>query len=235
MASKIWKSLLPKNSHSNFFNSDLRVWIDSNIQKVCKKAVGSFSWQTVFSFSIWLIWNWRNKRIFQPDFTMPNNPKELILMRVQEWVESQRLEVLKPSKQIRLVVWSFPSSGWVKLNIDGSSKGNLGASSRGGLIRDDAGQWIVGFGINIGVYSVTMTELGLFFMVYLLSGLKVSAKSRWLLIRRLLCTFSTSLLIIAAPLGRWLKPVRSSFIVNGFARWTILIERVILQLTAWLI
>lgn len=53
----------------------------------------------------------------------------------------------------------LPPSGWVKLNTDGSSRGNPGEATGGGLIRDETGKWLVGFGLNIGICSVTAAEL----------------------------------------------------------------------------
>lgn len=51
-----------------------------------------------------------------------------------------------------------PSNGWVKLNTDGSSLGNLGRASGSGLIRDANGGWIKGFTCNIGVFSSVDAE-----------------------------------------------------------------------------
>nr|GEY08460.1 ribonuclease H protein [Tanacetum cinerariifolium] len=41
--------------------------------------------------------------------------------------------------------WTFPGVNMLKLNTDGSSKGNTGPSSFGGLIRDGKGRWICGY------------------------------------------------------------------------------------------
>ena len=47
----------------------------------------------------------------------------------------------------------------MKLNTDGSSLGNLGLVGGGGLIRDENGDWIVGFARNIGITTSFQAEL----------------------------------------------------------------------------
>ncbi|KAG2685816.1 hypothetical protein I3760_10G143300 [Carya illinoinensis] len=58
------------------------------------------------------------------------------------------------NRNIRVVKWLKPKSGWVKLNVDGSCRGNLGTCGGGGVIRDHQGKVkaafskIFGFGTN---------------------------------------------------------------------------------------
>ena len=51
---------------------------------------------------------------------------------------------------IKQVRWEKPSMGWVKLNTDGFANASSGAAGGGGLIRDDRGNWIVGYSRKIG-------------------------------------------------------------------------------------
>ncbi|KAG6702808.1 hypothetical protein I3842_07G054300 [Carya illinoinensis] len=61
------------------------------------------------------------------------------------------IPVLNPKpKRVRVVRWTRPRQGWVKLNIDGSSLGNLGHSGAGGVIRDDNGRLIVAYSVSLG-------------------------------------------------------------------------------------
>lgn len=51
LATHIWKSFLPVEAHSDFFASDLKVWIDSNL---CKNS-RTFEWQSFFTFASWFL------------------------------------------------------------------------------------------------------------------------------------------------------------------------------------
>lgn len=50
---------------------------------------------------------------------------------------------------IKQVRWEKPGSGWMKLNTDGSSNESLDTARGGGLIRDERGNWVVGFSRKI--------------------------------------------------------------------------------------
>nr|POE87207.1 putative ribonuclease h protein [Quercus suber] len=43
------------------------------------------------------------------------------------------------------VCWHQPPLSWFKLNTDGSSLGDPDLAGRGGLIRNDKGEWVKGF------------------------------------------------------------------------------------------
>ena len=47
--------------------------------------------------------------------------------------------------------------GWVLLNTDGVSKGNLGTAAGGDVIR---GEWLSGFTENVGTYKLVKAEVG---------------------------------------------------------------------------
>ncbi|EOY33605.1 Uncharacterized protein TCM_041535 [Theobroma cacao] len=49
---------------------------------------------------------------------------------------------------------------YVKLNIDGSAKGQSGMAAAGGLIKDENGNWIVGFTFKIGGRVVSSRPKG---------------------------------------------------------------------------
>lgn len=59
----------------------------------------------------------------------------------------------------RWVRWLWPQIGAVKLNVDGSSKGNPGMAGFGGVIRGDQGRWIVGFQGSLGIAGNLEAEL----------------------------------------------------------------------------
>lgn len=60
---------------------------------------------------------------------------------------------------LRLVRWMWPQTENVKLNVDGTSRGNPGKAGFGGLLRGDDGRWIFGFKGSMGVADNLLPEL----------------------------------------------------------------------------
>jgi len=57
------------------------------------------------------------------------------------------------------VSWELPPRGWWVLNTDGAVKGALGPAGAGGVLRDDKGEWILGFSEYLGHCSTLTAEL----------------------------------------------------------------------------
>ncbi|KAK9031798.1 hypothetical protein V6N11_056086 [Hibiscus sabdariffa] len=55
--------------------------------------------------------------------------------------------------------WSRPPPGWIKGNVDASVDTANGLAAIGGVIRDEHGDWIVGFTRHVGRCSVLLAEL----------------------------------------------------------------------------
>ena len=60
---------------------------------------------------------------------------------------------------MKCIRWERPRSDWRKLKSNGSSLGNLRLASGGGVIRDEIGNWVVGFSRRIGVTLSFEAEL----------------------------------------------------------------------------
>ena len=58
-----------------------------------------------------------------------------------------------------LVRWERPGQGKLKLNIDGSAQGNSGLAGGGGVLRDDQGNWVLGYSRKIGRTTSFLAEL----------------------------------------------------------------------------
>lgn len=58
-----------------------------------------------------------------------------------------------------IVHWFPPTKGSFKLNIDGASKGNLGSTSCGGVLRSHDCSFVVGFSCYFGMSTNTFVEL----------------------------------------------------------------------------
>ncbi|XP_061344134.1 uncharacterized protein LOC133290088 [Gastrolobium bilobum] len=67
------------------------------------------------------------------------------------------------------ISWQFPIEGYVKLNTDGTARGNPGPAACGGVIRDSSGRWLHGFACKLGVCSAFKAELR-----GILRGLKIA-------------------------------------------------------------
>ncbi|KAK7849068.1 putative ribonuclease h protein [Quercus suber] len=71
--------------------------------------------------------------------------------------------VLEPNmgkdRCLRQVQWLKLADGWHKLNMDGSVVSSCGLVGCGGLLRDSAGQWVVGFAKSICSSSSIAAEL----------------------------------------------------------------------------
>lgn len=72
--------------------------------------------------------------------------------------------------------------GYIVLNVDGSSIGNLGPAGFGGIFRDNDGSWMHGFVGSIGHANNLLTEL-----LALYNGLSLAwRKGYWGLIATLI-------------------------------------------------
>lgn len=71
-------------------------------------------------------------------------------------VTSQVFNFSQVGSTAREVVWTPPLGNIIKVNVDGSSLGNHGPAGFGGLIRNNAGEWICGFSGSCG-YADNLT------------------------------------------------------------------------------
>ncbi|KAK2641265.1 hypothetical protein Ddye_023028 [Dipteronia dyeriana] len=70
------------------------------------------------------------------------------------------LEMLRlVTRKCRLVTWSRPLSGWIKLNCDGSCRNNPGSSGGGGILRDMDENFKAAFSAHFGLGTNNGAEL----------------------------------------------------------------------------
>ncbi|XP_010484806.1 PREDICTED: uncharacterized protein LOC104763089 [Camelina sativa] len=126
----------------------------SKLQNVClgdNVEQEGYSWATQFVVVIWWAWKWRCGNIFEST------------ARCRDRVGGR----VRPNRGMRMIAWSPPSVGWVKLNTDGASHGNPGLATAGGVLRDSDGAWIGGFAFNIGICTAPLAELwGVYYGLY---------------------------------------------------------------------
>ncbi|KAI5314876.1 hypothetical protein L3X38_044052 [Prunus dulcis] len=157
-----WNAILPAYAH-NFFRLDAQPWMKVNMLSKAKWN-GDVPWSTVFVFTCWQLWCWRNKHVFQNEDTVPFSPRQVICGAAQEWIKSSSNRTIGENKVQIHVAWEPPKPGQFKLNVDGSRKHVTGCSGARGVIRDSFGDWVSGFAVNLGKGQVLEAEIwGLFF------------------------------------------------------------------------
>ncbi|BFG29433.1 hypothetical protein CerSpe_157060 [Prunus speciosa] len=128
-------------------------------------------WSTVFVFTCWYLWKWRNQFVFCEEEPLPFRPSTTILKAANEWSSNAFVTQAKTPKTLVSLAWEPPATGGFKLNVDGSRKNSNGAIGAGGVIRDSTGDWVTGFTVNLGKGQILEAEIwGLFF------GLKLAAE-----------------------------------------------------------
>lgn len=160
----VWRILVPPRRAFQFFNQSLFDWLYSNLG-------GNFSsWPTLFGMAVWWGWKWRCGNVFNTNGrcrdrvkSLRNGAKEVLAANVIHRDGSgvrARIE--------RMIAWTLPRPGWTKLNTDGASRGNPGNATAGSVLRDEAGDWIGGFSLNIGICTAPLAELwGVYYGLYI--------------------------------------------------------------------
>ena len=140
----VWIQLGSHYLNPYFFSQGTREWLISNSNLKSSQNAAGIPWNILFSYAIWMIWKQRNRACFSNKKANPNLVK-VITMQAMEFM----LCASKPTRNNHLVVkqasWEKPDPGWIKLNTDGSSSGSVGIAVGGGLIRDEFGNWLIGF------------------------------------------------------------------------------------------
>ena len=152
----IWYQLGIDNNNRTFFSLNINDWLTSNAKS--KRTPSNHPpWSTTFLFAIWLIWQQRNHVVFRGKRANPQLAKAIVAQAMEYTLCINRPNCNQPwvSKQIS---WERPDRGWFKLNTDGAASGPTNRASCGGLIRNDQGNWLMGFSRNIGQANSFMAE-----------------------------------------------------------------------------
>ena len=100
--------------------------------------------------------------MFDADFEESTNPLNFIKFKSVQFKEACRFEDnngVKKAKEWRLIGWDCPPPGWYKFNTDGAMKASCQVAAAGGILRNDQGNWLVGFAMNLGNYSALVAEI----------------------------------------------------------------------------
>jgi len=68
------------------------------------------------------------------------------------------INIVSPNVKV-FIKWKPPIESWIKLNIDGASKGNPGSVGGGGVFRGHSSKWIKEFSANFEHCTSVKTEL----------------------------------------------------------------------------
>lgn len=95
---------------------------------------------------------------------IPKNPPSAIDLRILcalglEGISPQGLDRNPISSREAKDVWHPPPKGYLKYNIDGASKRNLGATRYGGVLRDEVGIVLFIFHYHLGHATNKLEEL----------------------------------------------------------------------------
>ncbi|KAG7548857.1 hypothetical protein ISN44_As12g040050 [Arabidopsis suecica] len=141
----IWERLVPPRWRQSFFSKSLLEWFFVNLGE--NGDVEGRQWSTLFAMVTWWGWKWCCGNVFGTNGKCRDRVK--FLKDLAEEVTKAYLATEDGNRQMgrveRLIAWTPPREGWLKLNTDGESKGNPGLASAGGVLRDAEGRWCGGF------------------------------------------------------------------------------------------
>ncbi|OMO90214.1 Endonuclease/exonuclease/phosphatase [Corchorus olitorius] len=158
-AIKLWRAFKPPPSALESFNQDFQSWLKTNCLDSLASNLYNIPWKVVFPFIVWRIWNMRNKILngeSPPNFA---HVVESTRNQIVEFFACSNMANNTSNKRTILIGWVPPPEGYIKINTNGSSQGNPWKAGAGGIIRDSAGSFYVGFSRHLGVATSTSAEL----------------------------------------------------------------------------
>ncbi|KAK9988335.1 hypothetical protein SO802_028574 [Lithocarpus litseifolius] len=160
VAASCWQSLGMGVLSFDFFSLDLRSWLANNCKTTSASNHLQISWIVIFAVGIWALWSHRNRVVFK---NMPSSQAihRDIIHRAVEYALVAQSTITKQPRIARNIRWERPNRGWYKLNTDGSSLGNPGMASGGGILRSESGTWVKDFTRKIGIATSFVAECGL--------------------------------------------------------------------------
>jgi ribonuclease HI len=159
LAKSIWCNLLNNEAREFFFSSALDDWITMNMRKECGRN-SNLRWSCLWATTCHFLWLWRNREVHGDARTRPTQPWNYIVSWVLQYMTADvRSVVLSNRTKVEVsIAWQCPEDGWLSLNTDGASRGEVIAGC-GGLLRNSNGQWLGGFSKNLGRCNAYLAEL----------------------------------------------------------------------------
>ncbi|KAF7813509.1 ribonuclease H [Senna tora] len=159
-AVNLWNMLVPPSELANFYHCDFRNWVELNLRLDLGMS-SSLEWKQVWVTGMWLLWLWRNKALFDENFSRPYEPHCCVLEFVGNY--NSAVDVFSTNRtpslpRESLVAWEKPPDGWAKVNSDGAVRVIDGMFACGAIVRDHNGSWIVGMTRQLAPCSVLKAE-----------------------------------------------------------------------------
>ena len=157
-ANQVW-TLLNNTIDSVAGSMPFNFSIENNLRNKLVSNAGSLYWNVIFASTLWQLWKARNSLQFED---VVSKTDQIALKSINFAKEVINAFQSKNSGFVnnfeKLINWSFPPTGRIKINTDGSVVDH-GWASFGGLARDDQGRWLEGLCGRIGYASPLKAEL----------------------------------------------------------------------------
>ncbi|KAF7813360.1 putative reverse transcriptase [Senna tora] len=158
----IWLRMVKPCHWPIFFNANLQSWIHLNLTK--QLGFLELDWGIVFATTSWSLWRWQNDDVFNNGRDKDIDPFFTIIHRIKGFIiafqNGHHGAAKKASREERMIAWTKPEMDWVKVNVDGAcSRSEVVRAACGGLVRDNNGNFLVGFTRNLGDCSATQAEI----------------------------------------------------------------------------
>lgn len=134
---EVWENFPPPCYTNELELSD---WLKVNCSFKGNSGLFNIPLNVLFPFILWNIWTHRNRVIHGPPLHINSRSLSTSIRYsvVEFWASMPRL-TCRSSVDSRLISWSPPAVGTIKLNTDGASRGNPGVAGVGGVFQDGYG------------------------------------------------------------------------------------------------
>ncbi|MBA0637780.1 hypothetical protein Godav_005178, partial [Gossypium davidsonii] len=153
---EIWHLIIPTTQLRNFFSAPMVDWLTSNSQLLSSNKQSDSSWPCLFGIILWCIWKNQNLIIFKGNGLSSKD----IISASYSWAKHF---LYTYNEGMDLQPKQFPirqNSGiYVVLNTDDVVHSVSGLSATGGVIRNNKGEWILGYNCCLGKCFAATVEL----------------------------------------------------------------------------
>ncbi|XVF12875.1 hypothetical protein REPUB_Repub08aG0157600 [Reevesia pubescens] len=157
-ALEVWPLMVGNGNLSSFLNKQFHDWVKSN-SILSTSHDSSIDGCILFVCILWSLWKCRNFRIFEGKCCTSHEAYTYAYKLSRDITLAWSHKSNHVTKQPSWVKWECSSTSMFTLNTDGAVKNGTGRASTGGLIRNDKGDWLRGFMINIGRTDSLRAEL----------------------------------------------------------------------------